>query len=196
MEKQRFEKQIAFLIEIDKLKNIFRRTYLINQERHENDAEHSWHLALFVLILSEYANDKDLDIARVIEMVVLHDLVEIYAGDTYVYDQEGRKSQQKREAEAAEKLFSLLPEDQKQHFASIIEEHNAQETNEARFANTVDRLQPLMHNFFTDGKAWREHGIKKEQVIEINKSIAEGSQELWEYGRSLIDEAYEKGWLT
>ena len=195
MNTARLEKQLRFLKEIDKVKNIFRQTYLLDEKRKENDAEHSWHLALYVLLLSEYANSSQLDICKVIKMVLIHDVVEIYAGDTFVYDHEGRKTQEKREADAAEKLLSMLPEDQQKTFSQLIEEFNGKQSSEALFANAVDRLQPLLHNLLTEGKSWKEHGVAKEQVLSMNRHMGEGSEELWEYVQSLIEEAHRKGWL-
>lgn len=195
MDRKRFEQQIRFLREIDTLKNIFRQTYLLDGKRRENDAEHSWHLALYALVLSEYANEPDIDYNQVVTMVLLHDLVEIYAGDTFVYDEEGRKSQTKREADAAEKLLSLLPDDQRRQFETLINEFNAKETKESQFANALDRMQPLLHNVLTEGKSWKEHGVTREQVIEMNRHVENGSRPLWNYVKTLIDEAHEKGWL-
>lgn len=191
---EKLGRQISFLLEIDKMKSILRRTYHIDGTRNENDAEHSWHLALYVMTLAEYA-DADIDISKVIKLVLVHDLVEVYAGDTYIYDEEGRKSQEKREKEAAIKLFSLLPDDQAYYFHSLIEEFNGKETSESRFAGALDRLQPLIHNYYSSGKSWQEHNIAAEDVRKVNASVADGSKTLWTLANAIIDDAKKRGWL-
>lgn len=191
---RRLKQQITFLLEIDKLKSILRRTYHIDGSRNENDAEHSWHLALYAITLAEYT-DLDIDIAKVIKLILVHDLVEIYAGDTFVYDEEGKKTQEKREKVAADKLFALLPPDQEKMFHRLVEEFNAKQTPESIFANSLDRLQPLLHNYYSSGKSWQEHGIAAESVRGINASIEKGSTTLWELGKAIITDAKKKGWL-
>ncbi len=190
----RLNRQITFLLEIDKLKSILRRTYHIDGKRYENDAEHSWHLALYAITLAEYT-ELEIDIAKVIKLVLIHDLAEIYAGDTFVYDEEGKKTQEKREKEGAEKLFALLPQEQEAEFHRLVEEFNAKQTPEAVFAGALDRLQPLLHNYYSDGKSWLEHNIAAESVLEVNASIEHGSGPLWELGKAIIAEAKSKGWL-
>ena len=191
---EKLEKQIAFLLEIDKMKSILRRTYHIDGARHENDAEHSWHLALYAITLAEYA-DEEIDISKVIKLVLVHDLVEVYAGDTYIYDEEGKKTQEKREKEAAITLFSLLPDDQAHYFHSLIDEFNGKKTPEARFAGALDRLQPLLHNYYSSGKSWQEHDIAAEDVRKVNASVADGSKALWTLAGAIIDDAKKQGWL-
>lgn len=178
----RLDRQFAFIREIDREKKIGRQTYLADGERKENDAEHAWHMAVMVLLLQEYANE-EIDALRTISMLLIHDLVEIYAGDTYAYDEEGKQSQRKREQEAAEKLFGILPEDQEQMMRALWEEFEAEESAEAKFARTMDHIQPLMLNDASGGKSWAEHGIRLSQVLERNQKTADGSAALWEYAR-------------
>jgi putative hydrolase of HD superfamily len=193
--KQRLLKQVEFLVEIDKLKTILRQTNLIHRERRENDAEHSWHLALAALVLAEHANEP-VDLAKVIAMVLVHDLVEIDAGDTFCYDYEGYKDKAQREELAAERIFALLPEDQGRELRALWEEFEERATPEARFATALDRFQPVLHNLHTDGGTWRRYNITRPQVEERNAPMAEGSQLLWEYRSSCLDEAVVKGMLS
>jgi putative hydrolase of HD superfamily len=196
MDLKRLEQQIAFVREVDKLKSIDRQTLLTDASRRENDAEHSWHLALMALLLGEYAGARDLDLLHVIRMVLIHDLVEIDAGDTYCYDQAGYADKFQRETAAAERIFNLLPPDQAAEIRSLWDEFEASETAEAKFANALDRLQPLMHNVFTNGQMWKRHGIVKSQVIDRNRKIADGAPDLWAFARSLIEKAVEDGDLA
>lgn len=182
MDQTRLDKQFAFIREIDQEKKIGRQTYLADGERKENDAEHAWHMAVMVLLLQEYANE-EIDVLRTISLLLIHDLVEIYAGDTYAYDEEGKGSQREREQEAAERLFSILPEDQSQMMRALWEEFEAEESAEAKFARTMDHIQPLMLNAASDGKSWLEHGIHLSQVLKRNQKTADGSEVLWEYAR-------------
>lgn len=179
---ERLDKQFDFLREIDKEKLIGRQTYLANGERKENDAEHAWHMAIMTILLSEYANE-EIDVLKTITMLLIHDLAEIDAGDTYAYDEEGKKTQAIREAKAAERIYGLLPEDQGRKLHELWLEFEAQKTPEAKFARTMDCLQPLMLNAATEGKSWLEHGVKLSQVLGRNAHTAEGSRELWEYAR-------------
>ncbi len=178
---ERLHKQMQFLAEIDKLKTVTRQSYLCDASRKEGDAEHSWHLAMFCLVLSEYANEP-IDVLRVMSMVLIHDIVEIDAGDTYAYDTEGRKTQRQREEKAAERLFGLLPLEQGGQFRELWEEFEAQQTMEAKFARTLDCMQPIMLNACSDGKAWMEHEVKLSQIMGRNQKTREGSEALWEYG--------------
>ena len=182
MENERLKQQFAFCLEADKEKKIGRQTYISDASRKENDAEHAWHMALMTLILSEYANE-EIDVLRTISMILIHDIVEIDAGDTYAYDEEAKKSQKEREEKAADRIFSMLPEDQKCKFRELWEEFEAQETKEAKFARTMDNIQPLMLNDATDGKAWVERGIDVSQVLKRNERSSEGSEVLWNYAR-------------
>ena len=191
----RFEQQIQFILEMDKLKSVFRRSYISGTDRNENDAEHSWHLAIMAIVLSEYAN-ADINILRVLKMVLIHDIVEIDAGDTFCYDEKGAIDKSEREKAAADRLFSLLPKEQEKEFTDTWEEFEEGLTSEALFAKSLDRLMPLLHNYYSEGKAWKEHGIRQDQVLDKNRSIADGSKELWEFARSIIDKAVEKKYLS
>jgi putative hydrolase of HD superfamily len=191
----RFKSQIEFITEVDKLKKIQRRTMLLDRSRQENSAEHCWHIALIVLVLSEYADADDLDLLQVIKLLLVHDLVEIDADDTYCYDEIGGQDQKIRETKAADRIFNILPPDQAASFRSLWDEYEARETPESRFANALDRLQPLLHNYFTRGHTWKKYGIRKKQVVERMKPVDEGSHFLWDYVSSLIDDAVEKAYL-
>ncbi|MEE9536436.1 MAG: HD domain-containing protein [Desulfobacterales bacterium] len=192
---ERFKRQIEFVLEVDKLKKILRRTTLMDRSRHENSAEHSWHIALIVLVLSEYADEKNLNLLQVIKLLLTHDLVEIDAGDTYCYDESGVQDQKEREKRAADRIFNILPEDQTKSFRALWDEYEDRKTPESRFANALDRFQPLLHNYFTKGHSWRQHGIQKKQVISRMQPVDEGSSFLWDYVASLIDDAVRKGFL-
>ena len=187
-----FEKQMAFIMELDKIKKITRQTYLSDGSRKENDAEHSWHLALMAVLLKEYANE-EVDLAKVIPMVLLHDLVEIDAGDTYAYDQAGLATQRARETKAADSIFGMLPEDQGTKFRNLWEEFEAYETAEAKFAHVLDNCQPLLLNDASGGKSWKEHTVHKSQIYKRNEHTAEGSREIWEYMQQLIDKHIQLG---
>lgn len=195
MEDKRLADQVAFLLEIDKLKQVYRQTYLLDASRKENDAEHSWHLAVMALLLQEYTL-QELDLLKVLKMVILHDLVEIDAGDSFCYDDEANCSKAAREERAADRLFSLLPGDQGREFRRLWEEFEVRESPEARYAAALDRLQPLLHNYHTRGKSWREHGVTRDQVLQRNGHIEEGSPALWAYAARLIQDAVDKGYLT
>jgi putative hydrolase of HD superfamily len=196
MNRKRLERQIQFVREVDKLKTIERQTLITDASRLENDAEHSWHLALMALVLGEYAKAHTIDVLHVIRMVLIHDLVEIDAGDTYCYDEIANMDKVEREKAAADRIFSLLPTDQAAEFRALWDEFEAMETVEARFANALDRLQPLIHNVFTDGRMWKKYGIVKSQVIARNHKIDDGAPDLWTFARELIDGAVQKGHLA
>lgn len=189
-----FEKQISFIMELDKIKKINRQTYLSDGSRKENDAEHSWHLALMAFVLAEYAN-AEIDVLKTIKMVLLHDVIEIDAGDTYAYDTEGNKTKRARELAAADRIFGLLPEEQAGEYRGLWDEFEAMETAEARFANTLDKVQPLLLNDASGGKSWEEHGVKKSQVLARNESTHSGSEELWDYAKALIERNTAEGHL-
>lgn len=176
----RLEQQMNFILEIDKLKYIQRQTYLHDGTRKENDAEHSYHLALMAVVLSEYAN-ADIDVLKVMTMVLIHDLIEIDAGDTYAYDTEGNKTKRERELKAAERIFPLLPPDQAEYFRALWEEFEEAKTPEALFALTLDKVQPTMLNDAAGGKAWSEHGVKLSQILKRNEKTEAGSKELWSH---------------
>ena len=193
----RLRRQIAFIREIDKVKSVFRQTYLLDQSRKENDAEHSWHLAVMAVLLAEYAADSaSLDLPRVIRMVLIHDLVEIDAGDTFCYDRAGEATKAAREEEAARRVFSILPADQAAEVDGLWREFEAGQTPEARYAAALDRLQPLLHNLFTGGRAWREHGVTADRVIARNRHIGQGAPALWAMAEAMIRQAVAKGNLT
>ena len=189
----RLARQLYFILELDKLKSVYRRTYLIDGTRSENSAEHSWHLALMAMVLAEHANEP-LDVGKVIRMVLIHDIVEIDAGDTYIYDAQDDKAE--REQRAADRIFGLLPEDQAQEFRDLWEEFEARQTAEARFASALDRFIPQLHNFHTQGRSWKEHGITSERVLLRNVEISHGSNTLWEWTQMLIERAEAEGFFT
>lgn len=192
---QRLQQQFSFALEADKEKFIGRQTYLSDGRRKENDAEHAWHLALMTILLGEYANEP-VDVLKTMTMVLIHDVVEIDAGDTYAYDLEGIKTQHERESKAAERIFHLLPEDQAEKLKGLWEEFEEGRTPEARFAHTMDNLQPMMLNAATDGRAWEERGIRLSQVLGRNKNTAAGSETLWNYAlEHFIQPNVEKGRL-
>lgn len=180
MKNERLDKQIAFIREIDKEKFIERQTYLTDGVRKENDAEHAWHMAVMTILLSEYANE-EIDVLKTVTMLLIHDIVEIDAGDTYAYDDAGRETQAEREQKAADRIFNLLPEDQALMLLDLWREFEEGETAEARFARTMDNFHPVMLNAATDGKAWEERGIHLGQVLRRNERTPMGSKELWNY---------------
>ena len=193
---QRLHEQIQFLIEIDKLKHVFRRTRLLNGSRYENDAEHAWHLAMMVMVLHEHSN-QPVELSKVVKMVLIHDLVEIDAGDTFLYDEKNIISKQEAETKAAVRIFGLLPDDQRRELIDLWEEFERKQTPEARFAAALDRLEPLIQNAHTEGHAWIKYGITKNQVINKNKPpVIGGSEELWTYAENMIEESANKGYFS
>lgn len=191
-ENERLQKQIAFIKEIDKVKSIFRQTYLADGTRKENDAEHSWHIALMVVLLKEYVSE-DVDVAKVMTMVLIHDLVEIDAGDTYAYDSEGAKSKREREVKAADRIFGILPEDQGMYFRELWEEFEAYETPDAKYAHLLDNFQPLLLNDASGGRSWNEHGVHKSQIYKRNEKVQETSQEIWNTIQEVVESHIAKG---
>lgn len=191
---ERLKKQLDFMLELDKMKNIYRQTYVLHEDRKENDAEHSWHLAILAFMLEEYAAEP-IDTLKVIKMVLLHDVVEIDAGDTYLYDEEGYKSKAEREEKAAQRIFGLLPGDQRDEYYALWREFEDDITYESRFASILDRMQPLLLNYTKGGIAWKEHGVHKEQVLSRNRPYFDASHELAEVIESVIEDAAAKGWL-
>ena len=189
---ERLKKQLAFSLEIDKEKNIFRQTHLSGHGRNENDAEHAWHMAIMAYLLREYANE-EVDIARVMLMCLIHDIVEIEAGDTYAYDTEGKKSQKAREDAAKEKLYSLLPEDQKQELTALFDEFEEYQTAEAKFAHAMDNLQPLLLNHSNNGGDWKEHQVSAQQVYGRQTNTKLGSEKLFEVTDKIIQEHIRRG---
>ena len=189
---ERLKKQLAFSLEIDKEKNIFRQTHLSGHGRNENDAEHAWHMAIMAYLLREYANE-EVDIAKVMLMCLIHDIVEIEAGDTYAYDTEGKKSQKAREDAAKEKLYSLLPEDQKQELTALFDEFEEYQTAEAKFAHAMDNLQPLLLNHSNDGGDWREHQVSAAQVYGRQSKTRLGSETLFHVIDGILQEHIHRG---
>lgn len=189
---ERLKKQLDFALEIDKEKNIFRQTHLSGHGRNENDAEHAWHMAIMAYLLREYSNEP-VDITRVMLMCLIHDVVEIDAGDTYAYDAEGLKTQKAREEAAKERIYSLLPEDQKKELAAIFDEFEESKTPESKFAHAMDNLQPLMLNNSNDGGDWREHGVSAKQVYGRQDRTKVGSEKLYEITEQIIKKHVEKG---
>ena len=188
----RLRKQLDFILEIDKEKNIFRQTHLSGHGRNENDAEHAWHMAIMAYLLREYSN-KEVDIARVMLMCLIHDIVEIDAGDTYAYDPEAVATQKEREEAAKERIFSLLPEDQKEELTALFDEFEEYETAESRFAHSMDNLQPIILNSSNDGMDWKEHGVNAETVYGRQRKTALGSEKLFEATDGMIQEQIRKG---
>lgn len=189
---ERLKKQMEFILEVDRLKKIGRQTYLSDASRKENDAEHSWHLALMAILLSEHANT-EIDIVKVLTMVLIHDIVEIDAGDTYAYDEEAKKTQRERELQAADRIFGILPEDQGKYLRSVWEEFEERKSPEALFARTLDNAQPIMLNDATDGRAWREHKVAVSQVLERNRDTSKGSDDIWNFILDILNKNVSKG---
>ncbi len=210
MSNERLKCQLEFLLEADKMKSLYRQTYIIADEspaasrndypdnvpskRRENDAEHSFHLALFAMILAEHSNER-IDVLKVMKMVLIHDIVEIDAGDTYCYDKAGNSTKREREEKAADRLFGLLPSDQQQEYRGLWEEFERMDTPESKFAAALDRMQPMLLNFAKGGISWREHNVKYSQVYERNKHIKNGSEEIWEYVEEMLKSAMGKGYF-
>ncbi len=192
----RLTRQIAFIAECDKLKEIFRQTLNTQSRRRENDAEHSWHLCLCVIVLAEHANVPNLDVLRVLKLVIVHDLVEIDAGDTFGYDTAGQVDQHARECVAADRIFGLLPEDQAREFRALWDEFEAQQTPAAKFALAVDRFQPVLLNCRTDGGGWKRHGVTQDRVLARNSRIADGSTVVWHEVEKLIQDVVDRGHLA
>ncbi|MBO8455351.1 MAG: HD domain-containing protein [Bacteroidetes bacterium] len=179
---ERLDRIISFCRLIDKEKSVERRTYISDGSRFENDAEHAWHMAVMALLLSEYADEKT-DVLKVVSMLLVHDLVEIYAGDTFAYDTEGVKTQKQREKDAANRLYAQLPDDLSVKFRGLWDEFEAGQTPEARFAHTLDNFQPLMLQAATDGRSWKEGGRRLSEVLRRNAVTPDGSRALWEYAK-------------
>ena len=189
-----FEKQIQFIMELDKIKKIGRQTYLSDASRKENDAEHSWHLALMAFVLADYSNEP-VDVLKTMKMVLLHDVIEIDAGDTYAYDTEANKIKRERELKADDRIFGLLPDAQKLEYRGLWDEFEAMETPESKFANMLDKVQPLLLNDASGGKSWAEHDVQISQVLKRDERVHEGSEEIWAYAKSILEENVKKGRL-
>ncbi|MDC5853026.1 HD domain-containing protein [Vibrio europaeus] len=191
----RLEKQLALLMELDQLKSVLRRTRVKSAEgRLENSAEHSWHVALMAILMEEHANEP-VNIARVVKMLLLHDVVEIDAGDTFVYDVAATAEQEPKELDAAHRLFGMLPEEQGQSLLQLWLEFESAQTADAKFAKALDRIIPMLLNYHNQGQSWQEHGVTRHQALTINQKIEFGSQALWDKAKQIIDDATNKGWL-
>lgn len=195
MDNKRLLKQIEFIVEIDKIKQVFRQNVVIGTSRNENDAEHSWHLAIMAILLSEYAVAKEIDVLRVVKMVLIHDLVEIDAGDTFCYDEKANEDKEQREQIAAQRLFNILPSDQAKEICELWCEFEELNTPEARFAVCLDRLQPLILNYNTNGHTWKKPGVISTKVLKRNEPLQENTPLLWEYVKEAIEDSIEKGYL-
>jgi putative hydrolase of HD superfamily len=196
MDATRLERQMSFIIEIDKVKQVLRQTSVIGGGRHENDAEHSWHLAVMAILLKEYAGEAGVDILKVLKMVLVHDLVEIDAGDTYCYDEKAASDKLQRETRAADRIFAILPEDQGREFRALWDEFEEAATPEARYANALDRLQPLLLNYHTHGKSWQKHSVTSDRVLKRAQPIVEATPGIWDYAAGLVRDAVQKGILN
>lgn len=194
MQTNNLQKQIAFIKEIDKIKYIQRQSKLFNSDRRENDAEHSWHIAMMAIVLAEYSN-KPINILKVLKMLLIHDIVEIDAGDTFVYSTTKSHTNTEEELIAAKRIFGLLPEEQAKEFISIWEEFEEGVTEEAKFAKSMDRFEPLLQDNENDGGTWMEFNVPFQQVYDINKAIKNGSKIIWDYAENLINESVKKGFL-
>ena len=191
----RLKRQLEFIIEIDKLKHILRQSVLIEDRRNENDAEHSWHLTVMAMVLKEHSVDQDVDLLKAMKMTIIHDLVEIYAGDTFCYDDEGNGDKLEREIESARKLFSILPEDQEAEFWSLWEEFEERNTKEAKFAACLDRMQPLLLNSRTEGHTWKRPEVNRDKVLERNMILKDNAPALWQEVVEIVDRAVDRGQL-
>ena len=188
------EKQIDFIKEIDKIKYIQRKTKLFSSDRHENDAEHSWHLCMMTLVLAKHSNE-EIDILKVLKMLLVHDIVEIDAGDTFLFDTQNEHDQREEEATAAKRIFGLLPQELAEEFMGIWQEFEAAQTPEAKFANAIDNFEPMLQNASNAGGTWSEFDVPYQTIIEKKKRINEGSSTIWAYAKNLVDECYEQGYI-
>ena len=188
----RLQQQLSFLLVLDRQKEIIRQTFLADGSRKETDAEHAWHLAIMCMVLSEYANEP-IDVSKTVMMLLTHDLVEIDAGDTYAYDTKGNETKRARELKAADRIYGLLPDEQRDYLRALWDEFEAMETPEAKFANTLDKIQPVLLTDLACGKSWREHGVCKDQIMGRNVRTHEGSEVLWEHIRKIIEKNVEGG---
>ncbi|HSH36844.1 HD domain-containing protein [Schnuerera sp.] len=195
MTSERLLKDIEFIVELDKMKSILRQTSLIDNSKRENDAEHSWHISVMAMVLSEYSN-QDIDLCKVIKMLLVHDLVEIYAGDTFCYDVEGNKDKMERELRAADKIFGMLTEEKGKKLRKLWDEFEEMKTKEALFAASMDRLQPLFNNYFSNGGTWKKFDVSKNDIYKRIAPLKETSDELWDFTKNMIEDAFEKGYIT
>ena len=191
-QKERFKKQMDFILEVDKLKSIIRQNFIADGSRKESDTDHSWHLAMMCFLLEEYANE-DIDVLKTMKMVLIHDIIEIDAGDTYAYDAEANKEKKQKELLAAERIFNILPEDQASKMRVLWDEFEEGKTAEAKFANALDKVQPAILNDVSGGKSWREHEVEVSQIIKRNEFTADGSKVLWEYVEEILEKNIANG---
>lgn len=188
----RLLKDIEFIVELDKMKSILRQTSLIEEDKREDDAQHSWHIAVMTMVLNEYANE-ELDDKKVIKMLLIHDIVELYAGDTFCYDKKGNKDKRERELLAADKIFGMLKEEKALEFRALWDEFEEMETPEALFAASMDRLQPMLNNYYNGGGTWKKFGVDKEAIYKRIAPVKESSDKLWEFVEHMIEDAYSRG---
>ncbi|MCQ4923667.1 HD domain-containing protein [Tissierella carlieri] len=195
MIKERLLKDIEFIVELDKMKSILRQTSLINEDRREDDAQHSWHISVMAMILGEYSNEK-IDVCKVIKMLLTHDLVEIFAGDTFCYDKVGNEDKKERENLAAEKIFGMLEEDKGRELRVLWDEFEDGKTSEALFAASMDRLQPMLSNYYNNGGTWKKFNVAKEDIYKRIAPVKKSSDELWGFVENMIEDAYDKGLIS
>ncbi|WP_422486142.1 HD domain-containing protein [Gudongella sp. DL1XJH-153] len=188
----RIIKDIEFIVELDRMKTILRQTNLITEDRREDDAQHSWHIAVMSMVLSDYSNE-EIDVNKVIKMLLIHDLVELHAGDTFCYDEEGNKDKRQREVEAAEKIFGMLDSRKGMEFRGLWDEFEEMETPEALFASSMDRLQPMLNNYYNGGGSWRKHGVAQSDIYKRISPVKDSSDRLWEFVEHMIEDAYNRG---
>lgn len=191
---ERLLKDMEFIIELDKMKSILRQTSLINEDRREDDAQHSWHISMMAMILSEYSNEK-VDVCKVIKMLLTHDLVEIFAGDTFCYDKAGNSDKREREVAAAEKIFGMLDEDKGKELRGLWDEFEEMETPEALFATSMDRLQPMLNNYHNDGGTWKKFDVAKSDIYKRINPVKKSSDDLWSFVEHMLEDAFEKGFI-
>lgn len=192
---ERLLKDIEFIVELDRMKSVFRQTSIIGEDRYEDDAQHSWHIATMAMILSEYANEK-VDICKVIKMLLTHDLVELFAGDTFCYDKEGNESKRERELAAADRIYGMLDEDKGKELRALWDEFEEGKTPEAIFAASMDRLQPMLSNYNNNGGTWRKFNVAKEDIYKRIAPVKKSSDQLWEFVQYMIEDAYERGLIS
>lgn len=191
----RLLKDMEFIVELDKMKSILRQTSLINEDRREDDAQHSWHISLMAMLLAEYSNEK-VDLLKVIKMLLTHDLVEIYAGDTFCYDEEGNSDKREREVAAAEKIFGMLDEDKGKELRALWDEFEEMKTPEALFATSMDRLQPMLNNYHNDGGTWKKFDVPKSDIYKRIGPVKDSSDELWGYVEYMLEDAHKRGFIN
>lgn len=193
--RERLKKDIEFIVELDRMKSILRQTSLIGEDRREDDAQHSWHISIMAMILSEYANE-DIDVCKVIKMLLTHDLVELYAGDTFCYDKVGNQDKRERELAAAEKIYGMLDEDKGKKLRELWDEFEEMKTPEALFAASMDRLQPMLNNYYNNGGTWRKFDVAQSDVYKRIGPVEKSSDELWGFVEYMLEDAFERGLIN